>query len=75
MMRQAWVLFSAAFLALVLVSGCASGPSSGKTCDQCRFAVPDKKTDPPKKYCVVDGKQVDCRKAPAECPECAKMMK
>jgi hypothetical protein len=64
-----------AFLAAALATGCASSSSSGMTCEHCKFAVPDKKTDPPKLYCVIDGKKVDCRKTPADCPDCAKMMK
>jgi hypothetical protein len=61
-----------AVLALGALAGCASSGGSSMPCEGCKFAVPDGKAQPPKHYCVVNGKQVDCRKSPAECPECAK---
>ncbi|HXG60073.1 MAG TPA: hypothetical protein VNO22_01755 [Planctomycetota bacterium] len=57
---------------LALLAGCASAARAGLPCEQCRFGVPDRKANPPKIYCVVEGKSVDCRKNPPECPECAK---
>ena len=64
-----------ASLALVLaigLAGCANTGASSMPCASCKFGVPDKKTDPVKHSCMIEGKQVDCRKSPAECPECAK---
>lgn len=62
-------------LVLALVAGCAGVSSSGMPCEKCKFGVPDKKANPPKITCVVDGKPVDCSKDPAACPECAKAAK
>lgn len=70
---MSWMMKAIGVMALSAVfAGCASGPSSSMPCASCKFGVSDKKTDPPKHFCVVDGKQVDCRKSPSECPECAK---
>ena len=57
----------------VILAGCATGGGpAATTCESCRYAVPDKKTDPAKIYCVVDGKQIDCRTNPGACPGCKK---
>ncbi len=54
------------------IAGCANMAGSGMPCASCKFGVADQKAQPPKHFCMVEGKQVDCRKSPAECPECAK---
>lgn len=74
-MRHVLGFMSAAVLAVILASGCADSPKMGMPCDNCKFRVADTKGQPPKLFCKVDGKEVDCRKSPAECPECAKMTK
>jgi hypothetical protein len=56
----------------ILVAGCASNGKSSMPCEKCTYAVPDKKSSPPKAVCVVDGKQVDCTANPAACPGCKK---
>ncbi len=69
-MRNAWKL--AATLVLGVAAGCAGVSKAGLPCENCRFGVPDRKGEPPKIYCLVEGKSVDCRKNPPECPECKK---
>ena len=70
-----WV--TVALLAAAL-TGCASGQAqpaaSGMPCENCKYGVRSVgKALPVRVFCVVDGKEVDCRKTPAECPECKKM--
>lgn len=75
-MRQVLGLISTAILAVVFASGCASAPSGAGPCASCVQGVTTvKKTTERHWFCVVNGKQVDCTKNPAECPECAKMIK
>ena len=62
-------------LVLAVLASCASGPKSGLPCDDCTYGVADQKASPPRVFCVVDGKETDCRKNPPECPECAKHKK
>ena len=56
------------------VLGCAStGGASNEPCASCSSGyVSVKKTTEKHAFCVVNGKQVDCTKSPAECPSCAK---
>lgn len=58
----------------VAVLGCAGTGKSGMPCESCQYKVKpgNPKTQPAKITCVVDGKEVDCRKTPAECPGCRK---
>ena len=80
---MAWLTKAAvAAIMMVAVVGCArdekptSAPAAtGMPCERCKFGVSDQKASPPRHYCKIDGKTVDCRKTPAECPECAKMTK
>jgi hypothetical protein len=65
-------ILSGAILAPGLPAGCAGSGGSGMPCGNCRFAVADRKGQPPEHSCVVNGRQVDCRKSPPECPECAR---
>lgn len=70
---MSWMLKAMSVVVLsVAFVGCASSPSSSMPCASCKFGVADQKASPPKHYCMVDGKEVDCRKTPAGCPECAK---
>jgi hypothetical protein len=61
-------------LALGLVlAGCAgTGGGSGMPCESCKFGVSDKKASPPKIFCKVDGKDIDCKANPSACPGCKK---
>ncbi len=62
---------SAVLLAVGFV-GCASAPTN-QPCASCVDGVASVKKGTEKHaYCVVNGKQVDCTKNPAECPSCAK---
>lgn len=55
---------------LVVVS-CATMGST--PCESCNYAyVPVKKSSERQVFCEINGKRVDCKKTPAECPECAK---
>jgi hypothetical protein len=47
-----------------------------KPCADCTEGVTTvKKNVEPRTFCVVNGKQVDCTKTPAECPKCAQVKK
>ena len=59
-------------VAAVILAGCATSGGSNLPCESCKFGVADKKASPPKIYCVVDGKQVDCMSNPGACPGCKK---
>ena len=61
------------FLTIGLV-GCASTDGRGSgPCASCVDGVTTvKKTPERHSFCVINGKQVDCTKNPAECPTCAK---
>ena len=81
---MAWLTKAAvAAILSVAVIGCATDEkkstskpaASSMPCERCKFGVSDQKASPPKHYCKVDGKTVDCRKTPPECAECAKMTK
>ncbi len=57
----------------VAMAGCASTGST--PCESCDYGfVPVKKDMERQVWCYVDGKKVDCKKNPAECPSCAKRM-
>ncbi len=63
---------SAVLLLAVVFAGCASAPTN-QPCASCSEGVASVKKGVEKRaYCVVNGKQVDCTKNPAECPACAK---
>ena len=63
---------AAAVLAVGMV-GCTNAGKSGEPCESCTYAyVPVKKTSERQTFCEVNGKRVDCKKNPPECPECAK---
>jgi hypothetical protein len=65
-------------LAGVMAAGLAACESTGGgagagPCASCSEGVTTvKKTTEKRAFCVVNGKQVDCTKNPAECPACAK---
>ncbi len=56
-------------LAMAVLASCSMS-KSGMPCDDCRFGVSAQKAQPPRIFCAVNGKEVDCRKSPPECPEC-----
>lgn len=65
---------SATLLLAVGFMGCqTSGGASNQPCASCVDGVATvKKSYEKHAFCVVNGKQVDCTKNPAECPNCAK---
>jgi hypothetical protein len=65
---------SAILLLAVGFVGCAAtGEPSNQPCASCVDGVATVKKHYEKHaFCVVNGKQVDCSKSPAECPNCAK---
>ena len=66
----------AVVVAVVALAGCAGAGKSGLPCEDCRYGVQSVgKAQPPRIFCVVNGKEVDCRKDPSGCQECAKSMK
>jgi hypothetical protein len=58
------------------LAGCASTPPASSPCGSCKWSARNTQgpAGDPVVYCVVDGKKMDCRKSPPECPECAKAM-
>jgi hypothetical protein len=55
------------------LAGCASTGSSGTPCESCDYGyVPVGKRSERRVWCIKDGKTLDCKKSPPECPECAK---
>ena len=59
----------------VALAGCASTGGSTTPCESCDYGyVPLKKSMERQVWCYVDGKKVDCKKNPPECPACAKGM-
>lgn len=71
---MATLLKLSAVLALAVgFLGCASAPSGSGPCASCVDGVTTvRKTSERRSFCVINGKQVDCTKNPAECPSCAK---
>lgn len=71
---MATLLKLSAVLALAVgFLGCASAPAGKEPCASCVDGVTTvRKTSERHSFCVVNGKQVDCTKNPAECPNCAK---
>ena len=62
-----------ATLVAVGLAGCAGMGGGGAPCENCSYAyVPVGKRMEGHPFCEVNGKRVDCKKSPAECPECAK---
>jgi uncharacterized lipoprotein YbaY len=72
-MRQILSMAIGAVLAIAL-AGCASTSTSNAPCASCKWSAKNSQgpAGDPKLGCVVDGKTVDCKKTPPECPECAK---
>lgn len=65
-----WTL--ASLLALA-IAGCANTGGGDMPCEKCDYGyVPVRKSMERRVWCIVDGKKMDCRKVPPECPECAK---
>lgn len=61
-----------AVVVVIGLAGCASNGSSGTPCESCDYGyVPVKKSMERRVWCVKDGKTLDCKKSPPECPECA----
>lgn len=64
---------SAALLLAIGFAGCAASAPTNHPCASCSEGMASVKKGYEKRaYCVVNGKQVDCTKNPAECPSCAK---
>lgn len=65
---------SAVLVLAVGFVGCASAASGAGPCASCvDGATTVRKSTESHSFCVVNGKQVDCTKNPAECPRCAKV--
>jgi len=63
-----------ALVVAVGLAGCTSPGmgSSGMACENCTYGyVPVKKSMERREWCIKDGKMLDCKKNPPECPECA----
>jgi hypothetical protein len=76
-MSRTFALLASAVL-LAIVAGCSSNPTpaeQGMPCNQCDNGyVPVKHTVDRRVWCIQDGKMLDCKKNPAECPECRKAL-
>ncbi len=76
MSRMNRLLASAVILAGI--AGCSSNltpAERGMPCNECDYGyVPVKKQTERRVWCIKDGKTLDCKKNPAECPECRKIL-
>lgn len=66
-----------AVMVMVSLSGCKSIQAGyAMPCEDCKYGVRSVgKGSPPRFFCVVDGKEVDCTTKQIGCPECAKAHK
>ncbi len=74
-MRRVLGWAAAAVLAIAF-AGCSSPPQpSWFPCQKCHYRVDAQSHDPHARiYCVIEGREVDCKKNPPECPECRKIL-
>lgn len=72
-MRRMMSVLAAMVLAIGFVGCARDAGTRGVPCEQCEngYVTTGKHTDR-KVGCIANGKVVDCKKNPAECPECAK---
>lgn len=63
-------------LSVLLWDGCATSTPDQATCESCSYGYRrvSRRHTQTTVTCVIDGKIVDCKRNPAECPECAKRM-
>ena len=54
------------------MAACTTSQTGGMPCESCKFGVADMKAQPPKHFCRVDGKEIDCKTNPEACPGCKK---
>lgn len=70
--------YFAAVLLLATFAGCSSNltpEERGMPCNQCDYGyVPVKHTSERRVWCIKDGKTLDCKKTPAECPQCRRIL-
>lgn len=68
----------AAALVLAGSAGCSSNltpQERGMPCNECDYGyVPVRKTVERRVWCIKDGKTLDCKKTPAECPQCRRIL-
>ena len=73
-MRYSGLLCACALISIL--GACTTTPSGWVPCENCRYSyrrVSRRHTETIV-TCVIDGKAVDCKRNPAECPECSKRM-
>ena len=72
-MPRRLALVASAFV-IAIIAGCSSNltpEQQGMPCNECDYGyVPVRKTTERRVWCIKDGKTLDCKKTPAECPEC-----
>lgn len=69
-----WMQWVCVSVLATILAGCAGTGGSGTPCEQCDYGYSSKKRPDRDVWCFIDGKKVDCKKNPPECPECAKRM-
>lgn len=72
-MRQ-FLKWTALALLVMAFAGCTGPQYTAAPCGGCKWGAKNTQgpMEDPVAYCVVEGKKVDCKKVPPECPECAK---
>jgi uncharacterized protein YceK len=67
---------SMALVVAIGLAGCSSNltpEQRGMPCSSCDYGyVPVGKHSERRVWCIKDGKTLDCKKSPPECPECAR---
>lgn len=67
-----------AAIILAAFAGCSSNltpEERGMPCNECDYGyVPVRKTMERRVWCIKDGKTLDCKRTPTECPECRRRM-
>lgn len=68
--------WTSALVLAIALAGCTSAPPSSAPCSSCKWSARNFQgpSGDPFLGCIVNGKKVDCKKTPPECPECAKAM-
>ena len=58
----------------IILAGCSGPGYTSLPCSSCKWGAKNTQgpMSNPVAYCMVDGKKVDCKASPAQCPECAK---
>ena len=63
-------------LLILLLDACVGSTPAQVSCESCRhgYRRVSRRFIEPTVTCIIDGKIVDCRKTPPECPECARQV-